>query len=99
VLENWIYESNLRPFLSIVFDFVEYEFDESDLQAVEHGLQGTDVEQNIWFDYDLNTKKGLLIALAHDDNSSVIFVKTKSTSEIEAKIAVVLDIMGNYHLS
>ena len=99
VVENWIFESNLRPFLCMAFDLVEYEFDESDWQAVKFGIHETDAEQDKWFEYDMETEQGLSMAIAHDNNSSVTFIKATSTPEIEMKVALLLDVMGNYHLS
>ena len=99
MVERWIPEDNLYPFLCTAFDFIGYEFDESDWHAVEYGIKGTDAEQDKWFDYQMKTEASLFVAVAHDDNSSVIFVKAESTPEIEVKIAVVLDLMQHYHLS
>jgi hypothetical protein len=42
---GWIFEENLRPFYASVAEFSDYGFDDSDWQAIENALPGTDVEK------------------------------------------------------
>ncbi|MEM1043131.1 MAG: hypothetical protein AAGI91_10935 [Bacteroidota bacterium] len=58
---------------------VEYEFDDSDADAIRIGLVGTDVERDKWFAYPLGDVGQLPLRVASDPGSSVTFV------EVEAK--------------
>lgn len=100
MVEGWINEENLRPFLDTAFDFIDYVFDEADWQAVEYGIQETEVEQDKWFTYEMPVGPGLSVAVAHDDdnNSGVLFIQATSTPEVELKVAVIVGLMQNYYL-
>ena len=47
----WIFEDNLYSLFLILADIVEYNFDNWDLLAINHGLTLTSDIGNIWFDY------------------------------------------------
>ena len=55
MVTDWVYESNLRPFLEAVSWLVGYAFDDLDWEAVTFGLQQANVGDNDeeWFDYKL----------------------------------------------
>lgn len=49
----WIFEDNLDSLFLILAEIAEYNFDNWDLLAINHGLTFTSDIGNIWFDYSL----------------------------------------------
>jgi hypothetical protein len=97
--QNWILEGNLKPWLEIVASFCEYNFDQDDRQAISLGILATDVEKNQWYDYEFSGVFRVLLQIAIDPGSSVIFLKVQCSSELAPKIATVTEIASSFHLT
>ncbi|MFF6915995.1 hypothetical protein [Streptomyces sp. NPDC012466] len=96
---GWILAENLRPFCESVAEFSGYDFDDSDWQAVENALPGTDVEKpDGWYDYPLSGRTPLTLLVADDPGSSVVFVRL--TGELDdrtrTRIETVLYVFSMY---
>lgn len=52
---GWVFTENLRPLCEVVSDLIGYAFDDSDWQAIDHGLSTTDDDRPTadWFVYPL----------------------------------------------
>ena len=97
--QNWILEENLKPWLEIVASFCEYDFDQNDLDAINFGIVGTDVENNRWFDYEFSEGFRVLLQMALDPGSSVIFLKVECPSELTPRILTATEIASYYRLT
>lgn len=52
--ECWIWNENVQPFLGLLARYAGYDFDDTDWQAVELGIQATDDEHpDRWYSYPL----------------------------------------------
>ncbi|MFE1989591.1 hypothetical protein [Streptomyces mirabilis] len=53
-VEGWIWHENVQPFLALLARYAGYDFDDTDWQAVELGLEATDDEHlDRWYSYPL----------------------------------------------
>jgi hypothetical protein len=52
-VEGWIWNENVQPFLALLARYAGYDFDDTDWQAVELGLEATDDEHLRWYSYPL----------------------------------------------
>ncbi|MDO0913187.1 hypothetical protein QQM39_20720 [Streptomyces sp. DT2A-34] len=91
---GWIVDVNLRPLCESVARFAGYEFDDSDWQAIETALPGTDVERSDWYDYPLLGRVPLTLFVAADPGSGVVFVRfagevdDRTKAQIEAALYI-----------
>jgi hypothetical protein len=97
--QNWILEGNLKPWLEIVASLCKYDFDQDDQDAISFGIIGTNVEKNQWYDYEFSGIFRVLLQLAVDPGSSVIFLKVQCSSELTPKIATVTEIASSFHFN
>ncbi|MFE6618210.1 hypothetical protein ACFZBP_10925 [Streptomyces sp. NPDC008086] len=94
VVDDWILDTNLRALCESVAAFVDYDFDDSDWQAVETALPTTDVERSVWYDYPLMGRVPLTLYVADDPGSSVVFVRfagqpdSRTVARIEAALHI-----------
>ncbi|MFF8398277.1 hypothetical protein [Streptomyces sp. NPDC016172] len=98
---GWMFEENLRPFCESVAEFSGYGFDDSDWQAIENALAGTDVEKpGGWYDYPLSGRTPLTLLVADDPGSSVVFVRLTGEPDdrTRAQIEAALHIFSLYRV-
>ena len=93
MVSDWVYESNLRPFLEAVSWLVGYGFDDLDWEAVTAGLQraddrGSDEE---WFDYKLGT------VAVRVRGVFIVYVEVETPPELDRGVEVAAMVMQNYH--
>lgn len=92
---GWIWQSNLRPFLTELALVAGYPFDDSDWIAVEYGVRGTDSEAGIWFEYPV----GRLTAKLGKENGHVIVEVSGDVSGEESRLTWITHIMQNWYLT
>lgn len=85
---GWIFDANLRPFCESVAAFAEYDFDDSDWQAIETALPGTDIERAEWYDYPLMGQVPLTLFVAADPGSCVVFVSVAGEPDAPTKARI-----------
>ncbi|MFF8936890.1 hypothetical protein ACF08O_19545 [Streptomyces paradoxus] len=76
-----------------------YDFDDSDWQAVESALPGTDVEEpGGWYDYPLSGRVPMTLLVAADPGSSVVFVRLTGEPDdrTRARIEAAVHIFSRY---
>lgn len=96
-----MFEEKLRPFCESVAEFSGYGFDDSDWQAIENALAGTDVEEpGGWYDYPLSGRTPLTLLVADDPGSSVVFVRLTGEPDdrTRAQIEAALHIFSPYRV-
>lgn len=97
-VRDWIYIENAMSFLDLCSSRIGYHFDELDAGAVRHGLAATDYENDHWFDYPLVGDREVLIRLAQDPGSSVVFIDL-SDRDLADFAAPLIVAMQHYWLS
>jgi hypothetical protein len=95
-MQGWIFAKNLRAFMELLSFEVGYSFDESDVTAVRHGVAGTDIEQDLWFEYPLVGRVTAEVRIAADPGSSVVHVEIHQPPEVAAFAAVLGRVMDHY---
>ncbi|MFJ8592815.1 hypothetical protein [Streptomyces sp. NPDC093598] len=96
---GWIFGGNLRPLCESAAEFSGYDFDDSDWQAIENALPGTDVEKpGGWYGYPLSGRVPLTLLVADDPGSSVVFVRITGEPDdrTRARIKAALHLFGRY---
>jgi len=66
----WIWRNNLPGILTVISDMDDFDFNQSNMDEIKHGLIGTSDEKGNWFDYQLN-KMELKISLDQEDNDII----------------------------
>lgn len=96
MIARWIYEENILPWLETIANFVGYKFDEWDWNAVNFGIQNTNVEEEKWYEYQLIGNQIADVKIAIDVGASVMFVQLQSEKSVEEKAQVATEIFQNY---
>ena len=97
-MPNWIFEENVRPFLELCSDRLGYPLDDSDVVAIQHGLDATDVENDRWFSYPLVGEREATVTIAQDSGSSVVFIDIDGPEDVETFGSVLVTVMQSYRL-
>lgn len=95
---KWIIDKNLKPCCEILAAYVSYDFDDGDWQAILIGVEKTNIEQNVWFDYPLIGNETVRFRIANDVGTTVVFVDIQTSEKLESQMNVAIDIMQTYHL-
>lgn len=94
---GWVWEQNVERLLRHLAQYAGYGFDDSDWSAVETGLQPTDEEQGLWFDYPLVGERHLAVHLARNTGAVPVSVRVTGdldevlTARVETLLAVLSD--------
>lgn len=95
---SWITKENLLPFLLILSHASSYNFCESDLEAIEYGLEGTSDEEDIWFEYKIIGEKVISLRLARDPEDNLVFYSLKYPDEMEENIELADYIVSSFFI-
>lgn len=99
MIQGWIWQQNLWPFVETAASFVGVTPDDYDSEAIEHGLSHTDVEQDHWFAYSFGTSLSLRLALAQDVGTEVLFVQAEAGADASVNMNVAIQIFQNYRVA
>jgi hypothetical protein len=81
---TWIRPENLAVVCEHLARLVGTNFDSDDLAGVLAGLEGTNDEENRWFDYALRGEFSISLTLAQDAESPIVLhVRAVSSPEID----------------
>lgn len=83
--EGWIWNENVQPFLALLARYAGYDFDDTDWQAVELGLEATDDEHpDRWYSYPLvGSDHHVKVHLAHAVGGEEVSVRVAGTCNPE----------------
>ena len=96
-IESWIRPESLQAVLEYLSHLVEYEFDPDDLAAIETALASTNNERGNWFEYPLQGKRTISLALARDAESPIVLsVLAATPADMEREVATVLALAQCY---
>ncbi|MFD7064810.1 hypothetical protein [Streptomyces sp. NPDC059906] len=84
-LEGWIWSENVQPFLALLARYANYDFDGTDWQVVELGLETTDDQHpDRWYSYPLvGSDHHLEVHLAKAVGGDEVSVRVAGTSNPE----------------
>ncbi|MFF9105675.1 hypothetical protein ACF1AU_34555 [Streptomyces rubrogriseus] len=84
-IEGWVWSENVLPFLALLAGYAGYNFDGTDWQAVELGLEATDDEHpDRWYSYPLlGLNHHLEVHLAQAVDGNEVSVRVAGTSNPE----------------
>ncbi|MFF5019341.1 hypothetical protein [Streptomyces sp. NPDC001165] len=84
-VRGWIWNENVQPFLAILSRYAGYDFDGTDWQAVELGLEATDDEHpDRWYGYPLvGSDHHIEVHLARAVGGDEVSVRMTGTSDPE----------------
>ncbi|MFJ1756161.1 hypothetical protein [Kitasatospora sp. NPDC088134] len=92
---GWIWSANVQAFLTLVGQYVGYDFDATDWQAVALGLEATDDERsNGWYCYPLaGVSCQVEVYLANATGGSEVSVRVLGASapELRLQVSTLLD--------
>jgi hypothetical protein len=98
-MEGWILEENVRAFFETAAELVGYRFDDTDWDAVAHGLTATDSETNRWFDYPLEGERAVAVSAANDPGTSVVLVRASGDDAAARALDTAAMLMQSYTLT
>ncbi|MDN3028363.1 hypothetical protein [Streptomyces sp. S.PB5] len=84
-VEGWIWDENVQPFMALLARYVSYDFDGTDWQVVELGLEATDDEHpDRWYSYPLvGSSHHLDVHLAKAVGGHEVSVRVVGTTDPE----------------
>jgi len=90
----------LPVFLAVAAELAKYDFDDSDLDAIEAGLAGTDYHQDVWLSYALTGSRVVALQLSLDDpGSGLVWVQFTGERELLAEIRGAASVIHRYSLA
>jgi hypothetical protein len=93
---GWIFEQNVVRFLEHLSQYIGYQYDAADEDALVEALDGTDDESDTaWFHYPLQGAPPVVVALAQAVGGSVVSVRIDGAIDtvLEARINTMLDLL------
>jgi|HubBroStandDraft_1064217.scaffolds.fasta_scaffold337671_2 hypothetical protein len=83
---GWILPGNVHTLMFWIAHYVGYSFDDSEWQAVQAALPGTDAEKDSgWYDYPLLGEPALTVWLAENPGDTPVSVRV--TGDMDAVLA------------
>ncbi|MGW2747163.1 hypothetical protein [Streptomyces sp. NPDC001450] len=73
-LEGWLRRDNLKGFLLMISEVIEYRFGDSDWGAFQVGLESSDQDEG-WFDYPLVGRVSIRVEVSRLDEEGDVDVK------------------------
>ena len=91
MLTAWIFEENLRPFLTALAWAFTVKFDADDWLAISHGVKETDADHERWFEYEFSGKGGtVMFGVARDVGSCVLSVRVHHQENADKLRAIIM---------
>jgi hypothetical protein len=99
MLADWVFQNNLRPFLTVLGWIAEYQVDEDDWLAVSCGLRSSDVEAVRWYEYGFLGRHSVRLWLAYDSGSSVIHARVEAPAALEPQVRLAVAVFQHFRLA
>lgn len=94
----WVYEANLRPFLTVLGWVVGYSFDADDWAAISFGVRETDAGQDRWFGYEFVGRDRAVLRLGIDPGTAVVHVDVAVRPELGPQVRLAADIFAHFRV-
>ena len=95
-INTWIPQDNLLRFLERISILVRYGFGDWDWDAIRFGVHYTDIKQDCWYEYELNGKPPVELAVAGAEGAKRLQVKIVTEERVAAWIEALARIMQCY---
>ena len=85
----WFWSNKLDPILSMLAYLAEYNLWDEEREVIKIGLNGTNDEKNIWFDYLIEGKMyslGLKFAFDDEEETDMICISIETSIELKEKL-------------
>lgn len=96
---SWVWNENLYAFLEMLSYIVDYDFTDSDWDAIEFGIINTSYEKGIWFDYSLFGKCNIDVSIAKDNESGLVFYRLLYDERFKGQVHLIAFITNEYWLT
>ncbi|MFD7262804.1 hypothetical protein [Streptomyces sp. NPDC059874] len=97
---GWIWDTNVRAFCEALSQWIGYDFDDSDWQAVDSALTGTDADRPHaeWYVYPLIGHTRLDLRLAREAGGAEVSIRIEGPRrrELQSRIDTLFHIMSTY---
>jgi len=95
---NWIWRTNLRPFVEVLAWLSHYELADGEWDAILSGVEQSDSDAvpPRWYNYEFQGKHKVTFSIGWDQGTEVIQVRMKIPNAIAVKIETALDLMNQY---
>lgn len=96
LIDGWVSEGNVIPFLEHVSRYIGYEFDDFDETALTGALAQTDDESaGGWFDYPLEGTPPVTVSLAQAVGGTVVSIRVEGDIDpvLAARIETLFDLL------
>ena len=94
----WVFEDNLRPFLTVLGWVAGYALDADDWEAIATGVRETDAEAGRWYDYEFAGRHRAAFSLSRDPGTCVVHVRVRVPEELEPQVRLVADIFAHFRV-
>jgi hypothetical protein len=83
----------------IIANLAQYRFDEWDSSAVANGINGTDNEKGLRFEYPLEGTDLIRLSIARETGTATVHVQVTFPDHLIGRVETALDIASEYGLS
>jgi hypothetical protein len=98
MVADWIFDENLRPFLTALGWVVGYQFGTDDWEAISTGVRDSDGEADRWYEYEFPGQHPAKLLLACDPGTSVVQVRASVKDELEPQVRLAVSIFQRFHV-
>lgn len=96
MIDGWVSEDNVIPFMQHVSRYIGYRYDDFDETALTGALAQTDDESaDGWFDYPLEGRPPVVVSLARAVGGTVVSIRVYGTIDpvLAARIETLIDLL------
>ncbi len=99
IIEYWVYEDGLQPFLTVLGRLVKYDFDSADWDAISSGVSGTSVDDGRWYEYEFFGELTAKLKIAHADGCCLYAIRLEAPTEIRDRIELAISMLNEFKLA
>jgi hypothetical protein len=90
MIKNWIYEPNLRAFVELIKDLLEYDLDDDERNAIISGVRDSDAEEDRWYDYPFQGRQTATVSFGRDVNTEIVQIRVNAEQAVLDKVEVLV---------
>lgn len=93
---DWIFDDNLKAFLTVLSWEAKYDADPDEFSIIELGVRETDAEAHRWYSYEFTGRDRIAFSLAVDPGASVVHVRFEAPAIIVPRIEATIAIFAHF---
>src|SRR4051812_26294018 len=98
MVTDWIFDDNLKAFLTALGWIAGYPFGPDDWEAVSCGVRENDGDDERWFEYEFSGPHPAVIRLAPDSGTCVVRVQISTPAEVEPQVRLAVAIFQHFRI-